>query len=125
MKKFILKTLLVSVAFTLLINGRISSQNKTQENVSISSEYDTIQKNTIKESYTAPVKFIIKEQGEIQLSIFNFKGDFIETIVDGEMVPGEYCVFFKTFEKLESGLYYYTISINGKNEITKAINFYN
>lgn len=121
MKKSILKTVIVIliIAFISISNNdskaigkEISQSANTDITVNIIPDHN---------SKTAHLKFKLENQGYVKLEIFNNKGEIVETLAEGDMEAGEYNVFFKTVERIESGSYYYLITLNGELILKKTL----
>lgn len=65
------------------------------------------------------IKFMIYKQGEVHLNVFDAQGKKVETLVDGEMEPGTYNVFFKADENITPGEYYYEMDVDSVHQKRK------
>lgn len=121
MNKSILKKVIAILIIAFISNSNNDSKAIGKE-TSQSGKTDIIE-NIIPDHNlkTAHLKFNLENQGYVKLEIFNNKGEIVETLIDGDMEPGEYNVFFKTLERIESGSYYYLITLDGELILKKAI----
>ena len=66
-------------------------------------------------SNSTTISFSLKEKGNVKLSVYNIKGQLVETLVDEEMNPGsDYKIIWdgKSGDKeLANGIYFYKLSI--------------
>lgn len=83
-------------------------------------EYTAIpQKAELHQNYPNPfnpvteISYSIKSQGNVTLSVFNTKGRLVSTLVDKKMPMGNHSVNFNV-EGLNSGIYFYRLSLDGK-----------
>jgi Secretion system C-terminal sorting domain len=65
------------------------------------------------------IEFDINEYSRVNIKIYNILGKYISTILNGYKNIGSYKILFKG-EDLPSGIYFYTINVNGKTE-TKSM----
>jgi len=68
----------------------------------------------------AEIKFYIINEGKVNLDIYNIDGELMESLADGEMVPGEYTVYFKASDDMLPGMYNCKLQYNNI-EISKDI----
>ena len=61
------------------------------------------------------IEFRIKNNSEIQLNVYNSNGQFVQELVNEKQGKGKYKITFQA-NKLNSGIYYYQLVINGINE---------
>ncbi|MDZ7330959.1 MAG: T9SS type A sorting domain-containing protein [candidate division KSB1 bacterium] len=63
------------------------------------------------------INFSLKEAGKVTLKIYNLQGQLVRTLVDEEKLAGSYSVMWNgtadNGAKLASGIYYYTLKVNG------------
>ena len=123
---------LILIVITFYLIG--CSLNQSTQKIDISNQYYKAQiviidKETYKKelekyigpnSPTALLPFEIKVEGEIQIELFNIKGDLISKIFEGQLKPGFYRVLM-TESNLDPGVYVYKVHINDKCEIEKLI----
>ena len=60
---------------------------------------------SIFKSDVTKIKFLILNEGKVNLDIFNTEGELIRSLADGYMEPGEYTVYFKTSDDMLPGMY--------------------
>ena len=58
------------------------------------------------------IAYSINSNSEVELNMFNIKGEFINRLVNEKKSAGRYSVIFKS-DNLNSGIYYYQLKING------------
>ena len=66
------------------------------------------------------IKYSVKEFSDIKMDVFNVKGEFVKTLVNGKKRKGRHSVVFNA-NNLNSGLYYYRISVDGVVMETKEM----
>jgi len=66
------------------------------------------------------IEFILKEQGKVSLKVYNHSGQEVASLVDGQMAAGSHKVSWIP-EELASGVYFYTISVNGFKQTRKLL----
>ncbi len=69
---------------------------------------------------TTYIKFAIPNEGKVILSIYNLKGQLVETLINGNMTKGEHTVKWDA-SKHGSGIYFYKLRYDNKTEIRKCI----
>jgi len=71
------------------------------------------------------IRFAIKEQGHVTLTVYNIMGRRVCTLVDENKAPGNYSVVFKSVDdsggELASGIYFYHINCNDFNSVKKMV----
>jgi hypothetical protein len=69
------------------------------------------------------IEFSIQQDSNIELSIFNIKGQKIKTLVNNEFMTGSHSIKWngdnESGNSVSSGIYFYNLSINGKSEAVK------
>ncbi|MBT4576023.1 MAG: T9SS type A sorting domain-containing protein, partial [Candidatus Cloacimonetes bacterium] len=69
------------------------------------------------------ISFSILEDSKVELSIFNLKGQNVNTIVNDNLQKGEHLFSWNGTDKLgeilSSGVYFYKLNINGRVEVIK------
>ena len=72
---------------------------------------------------TTTIKFSIPEEGEVDLTIYNIKGQKIKTLAKNQYVKGDHSIIWNGNDELgnsvSSGLYFYRLNINGNTEAIK------
>jgi hypothetical protein len=66
------------------------------------------------------IKYSLKEDGIVNLSIYNILGEMIEQPINQYMEKGNYSFNFNA-SRLSSGVYFYKISINDFSAIKKMV----
>lgn len=73
------------------------------------------------------IKFSIQNHSEVELSIYNLKGQKIKTLAQKEFSEGTHSVIWngndESSKSVSSGIYYYKLSVNGKTEAIKKCLF--
>ena len=60
------------------------------------------------------IKFLIINEGKVDLSVYGMEGELIETLADGYMEPGEYTVYFKALNEMLPGQYNCKLQYNNR-----------
>ena len=72
---------------------------------------------------TTTISFSIQEESEVNLSVYNIKGQKIKTLVHNELNKGNHSIIWngddKSGKPVSSGIYYYKLNVNGKTEAVK------
>lgn len=89
-------------------------------------------KYSLAQSYPNPfnpetaINYTLKEAGNVSLKIYNLQGRLVRTLVDQKKPVGSYSVMWNGTDDngilLASGVYYYTLKVNGFEE-TKKLTF--
>ncbi|MFA7362060.1 MAG: choice-of-anchor V domain-containing protein [Candidatus Kapaibacterium sp.] len=80
----------------------------------------------LKQNYPNPfnpvtkINYSIAKSGNVNLSVFDSKGNMVKNLVNERMNAGEYSVDFNG-NGLSSGVYYYKIDVNGLSETRKMM----
>ncbi len=90
-----------------------------------------IEINSLKQNYPNPfnpetnIFYSIIDNGSVELSIYNIKGQLVKQLVNSSMNAGEHNVIWNgkdsTGRKVSSGLYFYKLKLNGKTIDTKKM----
>lgn len=71
------------------------------------------------------ISFILEESGDVNLSIYNGKGQKVYTVFNGEMNSGNYSKVWAGRDdnnaKVASGVYFYKLTYNGQIQTKKMI----
>ncbi len=69
------------------------------------------------------VVFNLMEESNVQLDIYNIKGQKVKQLVSDQLLAGEHSVVWdgddKSGKSVSSGIYYYMLNVNGKTEAVK------
>ena len=101
----------------MLAKGKSHIENKNQktastENINIVYEYGLSQNYPNPFNPVTTVSYQIKEQGLVQLKVYNLLGQEIVTLVNEEQPSGIYEALFDA-SNLPSGVYIYSLRVNG------------
>jgi len=66
------------------------------------------------------IRYDLKEQGAVKISLFNANGQFIQTLFAGEQPAGYFSLPFQAAH-LPSGVYFYKIEVNGFSDLKKML----
>ena len=66
------------------------------------------------------IAYALNKDASIELSVYNLKGEKVSVLVNGNVSAGIHKVNFNA-ENLTSGVYYYSLHINGKTEAVKKM----
>jgi hypothetical protein len=69
---------------------------------------------------TTTIKFDIAQAGNVQLNVYNYTGQLVKSLVNGEMKAGFQSVNFDA-SSLSAGVYYYTLQTAGKTMTQKMV----
>ena len=69
------------------------------------------------------INFSIKNDSNVELSIYNLKGQKIKTLAHNDFTKGPHSIVWngddESGKSVSSGIYYYKLKINGKTEAVK------
>lgn len=118
----------------------ITSNDPATPNQQISLHIDTVANNDPNEiplvtklegNYPNPfnpettIRFALKEQGEVQLKIYNSKGQLVKTLVDGDYKAGNHSIKWNGTDNygktLSSGVYLYRLNTAGVSQTRKMM----
>jgi len=72
---------------------------------------------------TTSISFSIPDESNVDLSIYNIKGQKVKTVANNQYEKGDHSVVWngdnESGESVSSGVYFYKIMVNGKNEAMK------
>jgi hypothetical protein len=72
---------------------------------------------------TTTIEFLLKNDSNVELSIYNIKGQKIKKLINNEFTKGNHSVLWsgddESGKPISSGVYYYKLSINRKIEVVK------
>lgn len=72
---------------------------------------------------TTTIEFSIQNDSQIELSVFNIKGQKIKTLAQNEFTKGSHSIIWdgvdESGESVSSGVYLYKLKVNGKTEAVK------
>ncbi len=91
-----------------------------EENHNIANGFELYQNYPNPFNNETKIKFSLNESSEVELSIFNIKGELVESLVQGKYGKGIHSVNFRA-EGLTSGIYYYNLNINNEVVATKKM----
>ncbi len=103
-------------SFSQTVSETTVSSDKEKSTVSLNKDFILYKNEPEVFSDLTLIKFDIVNQGNVKMNIYNAGGEKIETLVDGEMEPGIYSVYFKRYEELQPGEYFYELDVNGNNQ---------
>ncbi len=66
------------------------------------------------------ISYSLMAKGEVNLSVYNMKGELVKNLVDGQKERGLHKAIFET-DDINSGLYFYSLSVNGVHAGTKRM----
>ncbi len=74
---------------------------------------------------TTTISFSIPEESNVELTIFNIKGQKVKTLINSNLDDGNHSVVWngddESNEPISSGVYFYKLKVNGKTEATKKM----
>jgi len=73
------------------------------------------------------IDYVVKEKGRVRIDIYNVNAQLVKRLVDKELLPGNYSVNWdasnRNGKKVESGFYFYRISLGNNAQTEKMILF--
>lgn len=123
MKKILWKVFLT--VMILLALYRLTSYSQTpvisngfpeRETVIEQKNFELYQNEPERFNEVTNIRFKIIEKGDALLQVNNPEGKLIDVLVDGEMEPGEYNVYYKAVTTLSEGEYSYTLDVDGEKQ---------
>ena len=69
---------------------------------------------------TTTISFSLEKAADVTLSVYNVKGRLVETLIEGTLSPNSYNQVWNA-EDSASGIYFYRLSVNGKEIDTKRM----
>jgi len=121
--------------FVVWLDGRSSgesdiyglyAQKINVQGVGIDNDAAKIEAFELLQNYPNPfnnstmVRYLLKNTGDIKLSVYNAKGEFVETLFSGVQTAGSHSMTFNA-GKLNSGVYFYKLESEGKSRISKML----
>ncbi|MDA3812760.1 MAG: T9SS type A sorting domain-containing protein [Candidatus Cloacimonetes bacterium] len=69
------------------------------------------------------ISFSIPEDSNVELTIFNIRGQMVKTLVNSNLDKGNHSIIWngdnESIEPVSSGVYFYKLIVNGKSESVK------
>ncbi|MFA5780541.1 MAG: clostripain-related cysteine peptidase [Elusimicrobiota bacterium] len=106
-----------------------SSYAKSRGDMDVDDEMETedggIKQASLGQNYPNPFNpattfnYFISEGGRVTIKLYNVAGQEVDTVVDEDQVSGEHSVKYDSGDKLSRGVYYYRLTVNGKEIGTK------
>ena len=94
---------------------------ENDENTNIAKGFELFQNYPNPFNNQTIIKYILNEVGNVELTIFNSNGQFIQRVVNEKMGIGKHSVLFEA-DKLSAGVYYYKLCIDGiKQDVKKML----
>ena len=94
-----------------------------------SAEHDLVHANISLLNYPNPfnptttISFSTQNDSQVELSIFNMKGQKVKTLAQNEFTKGSHSIIWNgdtdSGQSVSSGIYYYKLNVNGKTEVVK------
>jgi len=115
----------ISEAHNFII-GTDTGVYKCELIVGIEENGNEIKDSEISQNYPNPfnnetqIQFSLEEVAEIELSIYNAKGEFVQNLLSSKLNKGKHSFSFKA-DGINSGLYFYKLSIDGVAKETKKM----
>jgi hypothetical protein len=109
------------------IYGLTEISDTTNAVTGITEKDKTIPDNyTLSQNYPNPfnpstkINFSLKEQGKVNLEVYNILGERVASLVNGDMAAGNHEINFKA-ENLASGIYIYRLNVENKFTAVKKM----
>lgn len=80
--------------------------------------YSLVQNHPNPFNPTTNISFTIPEQGNVKLNVYNILGEIVSELVNKNLEAGSHQYQFNA-KNLTSGIYFYSISVNGFSEVKK------
>ncbi|MBN2789170.1 MAG: T9SS type A sorting domain-containing protein [Candidatus Delongbacteria bacterium] len=90
------------------------------EPVSIAKDFELSQNYPNPFNPVTSINFILKNNADVKLSVYNSKGELVSNLKNEKMTKGSHSVNFDA-TNLNSGLYFYTLKVNDRSESKKMI----
>ena len=90
------------------------------EEISLVKDFELSQNYPNPFNPSTSIQFSLQNNSEVKLSVFNTKGELVSNLKDEKMAKGLHSVNFDA-SSLNSGIYFYTLKVNGKSESKKMI----
>jgi hypothetical protein len=90
------------------------------ESVSMIKDFSLMQNYPNPFNPSTQIKFALKNEGKVKLSVFNTKGELVANLKNEKMAKGSHAVNFNA-QGLNSGVYFYKLDVNGMSETKKMI----
>jgi len=105
----------------LLITPLYSQSSQSESD--IYKEFELNQNSPNPFTDVTSIKFELLRPGNVTLNVYDADGRMLETLVEGDLEPSKYNVYFTAFEGLLPGEYYYKLETKDSKEI-KKMNLY-
>lgn len=69
----------------------------------------------------ATISFDVLAEGTAELLVTNDRGEVICELVNGEVYPGSYTVYYKPGEDISAGMYLLRFAMNGESRVERFI----
>ncbi|HPS65789.1 MAG TPA: T9SS type A sorting domain-containing protein [Ignavibacteria bacterium] len=108
-------------AQNLNLNGTLGNPvNINPNGSSIPAEYILCQNFPNPFNPVTKINFDLKEQGFVTLKVYDMLGRVVSRLINGNEPAGKYSIDFNA-ENFSSGVYFYSITVNGFSDIKKMI----
>jgi hypothetical protein len=102
------------------ITGTINGSGIESEEVSLTKDFSLMQNYPNPFNPSTEIRFALKNEGKVKLSVFNTKGELVANLKNEKMAKGTHSVNFDA-TALNSGVYFYKLDVNGMAETKKMI----
>jgi len=106
--------------FMIRFSGTVVDVSVRETGEGIPAEYFLAQNYPNPFNPTTDIRFGLKQNGHVKLTIYNLMGQEVGQLLNAEMKAGTHLATFGA-SNLASGLYYYSIEVNGFREMKKMI----
>ena len=90
------------------------------EEVSLTKEFNLSQNYPNPFNPTTSINFVLKNNGKVNLSVFNTKGEVVSVLANEQMSAGSQSFTFDA-SNFNSGVYFYQLNVNGITESKKMV----
>jgi phosphatidylserine/phosphatidylglycerophosphate/cardiolipin synthase-like enzyme len=112
-------------ALTVVSASKDTVRSSIDIDTEVESEDGGVKQAALSQNYPNPFNpsttfcYFIPESGRVTLKLYNVAGQEIDTVVDDDQALGEHSVRYDSGDKLSRGVYYYRLTLNGKEVGTK------
>jgi hypothetical protein len=101
------------------VTGTMTDGIQIQE-IALTNDFELMQNYPNPFNPTTEISFKIQNDAKVKLTVFNSNGEKVASLVDSKMVKGYHKVNFDA-TKLNSGVYFYQLNVNGMKNTKKMV----
>ncbi|MEW6556285.1 MAG: clostripain-related cysteine peptidase [Elusimicrobiota bacterium] len=105
--------------------GASYASSKSDIDEEVEAEDGSVKQAALGQNYPNPFNpattfnYFIPEGGRVTIKLYNVAGQEVDTVVDEDQLSGEHSIKYDSGDKLSRGVYYYRLTLNGKEIGTK------